>query len=126
LKEREQRDGEVKSWEKEKKRWKSFKTELETEVLLQTQGIPLTCFYVSTNSFILAGCEYKTKNGRAGGRAFGIEAKKIVARVCILVMATTHKKIGLPVKVLFRKQLFDDSGRRTVVSKCDTSSVHSC
>ncbi len=32
LKEREQRDGEVKSWEKEKKRWKAFKTELETEV----------------------------------------------------------------------------------------------
>jgi hypothetical protein len=32
LKEREQRDGEVKSWEKEKKRWKLFKTELETEV----------------------------------------------------------------------------------------------
>ncbi len=32
LKEREQRDAEVKSWEKEKKRWKLFKTELETEV----------------------------------------------------------------------------------------------
>jgi hypothetical protein len=32
LKEREQRDGEVKGWEKEKKRWKAFKTELETEV----------------------------------------------------------------------------------------------
>ncbi len=34
LKEREHRDGEVKSWEKEKKRWKSFKTELKTEVRL--------------------------------------------------------------------------------------------
>lgn len=32
LKEREHRDSEVKSWEKEKKRWKAFKTELETEV----------------------------------------------------------------------------------------------
>ena len=32
MKEREQRDGEVKGWEKEKKRWKAFKTELETEV----------------------------------------------------------------------------------------------
>ena len=32
LKEREHRDSEVKSWEKEKKRWKVFKTEPETEV----------------------------------------------------------------------------------------------
>lgn len=32
LKEREHREQEVKSWEKEKKRWKAFKTELETEV----------------------------------------------------------------------------------------------
>jgi hypothetical protein len=48
LKEREQRDAEVKSWEKEKKRWKAFKTELETEVrvsheLLKTLRVML-CF----------------------------------------------------------------------------------
>jgi len=68
LKEREQRDGEVKSWEKEKKRWKAFKTELETEVRVcaaSAQANSLTLLRCITAHPLPAGRKHQVKNGGA-------------------------------------------------------------
>jgi hypothetical protein len=70
LKEREQRDGEVKSWEKEKKRWKAFKTELETEVCFFPLSLVMQmiswAFSVSfCHPTVLTGCEHQVENGGA-------------------------------------------------------------